>query len=102
MKHLIIPLALFLAACSNWLGVPEEIEVTGEGVIATTGVKDQGGKLYIRMQAGGMPLLGDNGMPVCLIYDYNVLLPQGIWFDIDEANAFRTIPPTQIEMGNCL
>ena len=95
-------MALFLAACSNWLGVPEEIEVTGEVVIAEAGVNYQNGKLYVRMQAGGMPLLDDNDMPVCLIYDYNVLLPEGVWLEIEEANKFRTIPPTQLEMGNCL
>ena len=92
---IIIPLALLLGACGNWLGVPENIDVSGEVSITQPAVMLKGGKLYIIEHAG--ELVVD-----CLVYDENVLLPEGERLDLEAANSYRTIPSTEAELINCL
>ena len=96
MKYLVVlPIILFLAACGNWLGVPEDIDVSGEVSITKPSVMVKNGRFYVKEHAGEITV-------GCMVYDEYILLPEGEWLYLDIANTFRTIPPTEAELINCL
>ena len=94
MKYLIIPLIPFIASCGNWLGVPENIDVSGEVEIVETRIKQVGSQVYIGLFAGDLII-------VCLPVDPGTIYPDK-WVTLDEAAEDRVSPVSSFELFNCL
>lgn len=94
MKYLIMLLIPFIASCGNWLGVPEDIDVSGEVAFLDTKFKQVGSQVYVSLFAGSRIVF-------CFPVDPGTIYSSE-WTLIEEAVEARMGPPTEFELINCL